>query len=384
MRNKSRHIDFLAEQLKRRHDSVSSYPVREFFPGLLDYLEFIRSNPYLLGLVNTQISALREKDFSTYTDLVKKTVTELQTTEERLIPTLRKIKNPIIKSALEEYNAFKEGRIFTVYQDSTVSWWYQTIILIRAVNEAGKSKLIKEFASLNLKKLIEEFTFSKNAPKLQAELERLNELREKTVWGSWDNLMTFYAVHNPEIKKELFRQNPTLEIPYFRTHSTFYERFKTARVYTEKWPETKGSYQRYLDQIHNYILEKLELDKKPQTTGSSDSGKIQSLIFVRPEDGNLYQLVINNDYTSPITVIRTQKFWKFLIRVAEGEKFTQDSPGVSVTVSNINYQKSKLYSKGVYNKTTILSFEDGKVTPVIELEVIEKPTFQRRLNQQAT
>lgn len=106
---------------------------------------------------------------------------------------------------------------------------------------------------------------------------------------------------------------------------------------------------------------------------------IQRLAFLPKRSENLVTIVINGDYANSFSV-RWGKYWEFLIRAAEGERFLYlDNRGVA-DYFNTN-RRCPLYTQGGYELTQILGRDYEFAVLKVSVELLTPKMFQTRHNK---
>jgi hypothetical protein len=106
---------------------------------------------------------------------------------------------------------------------------------------------------------------------------------------------------------------------------------------------------------------------------------IQRLAFLPRRNEGLVTIVINGDYTKSISV-RWGKYWEFLIRAAEGERFSYLENRGTVDYFNTN-RRCPLYTQGEYELTRILGKDYEFTVFKVSVEILTPKMFQTRLNK---
>lgn len=123
----------------------------------------------------------------------------------------------------------------------------------------------------------------------------------------------------------------------------------------------------------------LPVPKKKVLIQHVTGAEIQNITIVRPEGGDRFQIIVNEDYSNAIEV-GSAKCWQELALIAEEAKFTKKQVKSTFEYFNTNV-RCALYTKTNYRKTQILQVQNGFVAPRVDIEVISSKAFATRVNK---
>ena len=109
--------------------------------------------------------------------------------------------------------------------------------------------------------------------------------------------------------------------------------------------------------------------------------KINEIICVRPNLGNKFIVVLNNDYRNFIKGDRAKSSWDFLFRIAEGEEIPYNVEYKNCIDYFNSNSNNRIYTQTGCKVTKIFKIEGGYIRPNIKMNVISEKALKRRIKK---
>lgn len=326
----------LISNLQRRYDSFVALPEKGFFSGIADYVKYLDESKEFEPVMKL-IKKKQVEDEKKVAGLERELKKDIKKTASKVFGLIIKknIKFDELQQAIDKYNGIIKGRI----QSSAT----REEALYAALNQViatlfkhDYEKLVKPLIKVDKDgKHILGYNISPIYGSYENELEHFRELRERTIWGSWDNFVLVYLV----IHK--FRE----QLKQLDLHKDFWKRMNFIGLHGEMEEilnEKRGdrmhfkqdAYLIYASRVHNFIIDRLftpSLRMQEQAFGQettskvvkSQPGLIESISipraksitkdFVKPYEASLKQFAnLSNKFELDTSAMETD-----LRRVAE-------------------------------------------------------------------
>lgn len=108
--------------------------------------------------------------------------------------------------------------------------------------------------------------------------------------------------------------------------------------------------------------------------------KINSIAFAEHDKGMVRYAVINDDYSAPLEIKVSKKYWGSLYEVADGKLLPAKDHKGFMDYFNSN-DKNLIYTKTRCELTKILGIKDGWITKEIPMNIVSERAFRRRQNK---
>lgn len=270
----------LRNALERKVKFIKSLPDPEFFAELLNYLEFIVTEPGFRQIF-FKLNRIKEQDFKEVRKYRSKLLRGCLKKKKKIERVLRSkgLIDTTVQSSLEEFEQYRSGKL----KSSTPLENSLRLFLERIVSHIGKSRndieeieklLIRDRNGRILKTKL--FDFEDKLQEIEDELA----LKEKhSVWMSWDRLLTIsYSAYG--YRKDWDRLTKRKHFLDLITASLLVTEFQKAIASSGSASISRSSYfkrneyQIDILRVHNFILD--ELDK--EIVGLSIMEKYKKLV----------------------------------------------------------------------------------------------------------
>lgn len=254
----------LVESLERKYTNFIGLPEKGFFYGISDYLKFIDENPGFEEVVST-IDSFREKDKASLLELEKKLLKDIEEVEASIVGSLkgRKIRSKIVNKSLEELEMRKDGRIQS--SSSKAEELYSGLgYLITTLNENGYEDVVSDFIKFapNTKSIVD-YKISEHYNQYREELNEFKSRIQKTIWGSWNELVVAYLVVHRYRKrmKELVDANDVIgQMNFHGLHKEMENVLGNAHDESQRLQFIKDDYVIHINRVHDFFINKLNSD----------------------------------------------------------------------------------------------------------------------------
>ena len=283
----------LKEILERRHKTFVDLDDIGFFLGIADYVDAILKSSELSSIIEENIRSEELNKREEIDDLAKKCELDLKKSAGKLLELAN---NKGIKSLILNFEIFnkKKNR-----EEKNYLIWYPVIhdydsfhkILASFVIEGNKN-IIKDFANITEKGVIIEYTFSPTYPLLKEKIEIFNKDLDRTVWGSWLQVLLIYSKIRDYDR--LTKRIETGETPLMVLDPQ--KLFADPDNILSKSPQKKSDkfnkkdYTVYINQLHNDLMDKLAISsqenlEKEAGTRKSNKEILSPRLTFYPTDG---------------------------------------------------------------------------------------------------
>ncbi len=247
------------ENLQRIYNSFIDLPQKDFFRGIADYVQFIDETEDMEPLVKR----ISEKMESAQQDLV---YIEGKLKEEVFdrFDELKEIlsKNDLTDSKIKEAVGKFEGVVSknTQYTSPLEEALYSSLSdIVRAFVDSGQYELVSNYVELDDKGNIKAFRLAPSYDDYRAELENFRSLKNKTIWGSWNELILVYLlVHKYKEELERIRKNNDFwhEMSFIENHKMIEAVLEGKDVDLNHFK--KDLYVYNVNKVHNFFIQQLE------------------------------------------------------------------------------------------------------------------------------
>jgi hypothetical protein len=251
----------LVESLERQYSNLIKLPEKGFFLGIGDYVKFIDENSGFKLIIST-IDGFREKDKTKLDELEKALLKDVASVEKTVIDRVKKknITSELIKKRIEEYEMTKDGRMQS--GEPKVKALHDSFSLVlMSLHENGYEKLVSEFIEIAPdSKSIADYRISDRYHPYCEELQEFRAKVQKTIWGSWNELVIAYLVIHKykERMRELTEENDFAgQMNFYLLHKEMENVLGNASDEPRRLQFIKDDYIIHIGRIHNFIINKL-------------------------------------------------------------------------------------------------------------------------------
>jgi|GEM_PF-4071471 len=311
-----------------------------FFVKLADYAIFIKDNTELNEIVS---NLLNQKEIDYQEFILKETEAkkELLKAEKKVLKIV--VDNELqkesarIKRAVSDLIGYKEGYIISseAFPEFIHSRLFEIGI---GLAELNKKQLLGEYNKDNSerKNIYGNFVFSNKLKEYREELEKTKNIEKISYWNAWDkiNLVWIVLYDKEKSLKQLSKERNLLSLNLFALIDEMNQIEKSYRHPFEKrslyYNFIREHYKFYLSRLHNYLLNKLSINKRSEKSNEEmilEFDEDKSVLFFKGKEIIISKTKNSNGHKLLETVFKEEsKIWNY-DEIAEDwyDEYTRDS-----------------------------------------------------------
>lgn len=267
-------VDSLEDQVKNFKD----LPEKGFFLGIGDYVKFIDENPGFEEIVSA-INSFRERDRVKLSELEKQLLDDIADVEKAILGRVKGVEiiSKIVEESIKEYEMRKDGRIQS--SASRAEELYDGLgYLITILNENGYQDLVSDFIKFNPDtKSIADYKISEHYYPYKEELADCKSKIQKTIWGSWNELIVVYLVIHKykEKMQELVEANDAIgQMNFYGLHQEMENVLGNVNDDKRRLQFIKDDYVSHINRVHSFIINKLKSDPNQNAEDKGGEGSL--------------------------------------------------------------------------------------------------------------
>ncbi len=188
------------QKLERLYASFFNLPERGFFLGIADYIKYVVETESL-DKEAQKIKEQKGQDESKITALEEKLKKDYEKVADDIFRIINKhnLSFPEVEGAIRQYKGIRDR---TIQSNETIQEALHGGLagMVGALFAKGYQELVKEYVETSSEgKRILHYRISPHYLEYKKELRKFRELRKRSIWGAWNELVLVYlAVHKPD------------------------------------------------------------------------------------------------------------------------------------------------------------------------------------------
>ncbi|OGN14512.1 MAG: hypothetical protein A3G02_00395 [Candidatus Yanofskybacteria bacterium RIFCSPLOWO2_12_FULL_44_13b] len=284
------------EALQRHYglfvDETNQY---NFFLGLNDYLDYIKSITFLVSVMQETLKG-RDIEYALLDQLENKAIKEMKSAKKRFfeITENKHIQSSRLTYALKEIKDYESGKL-QLYTDNNFDSGARSSLLFSAasvVSEMGQREALNEFLVSNKEyrkhsgadsNTYGNFVFSKTIAIRRQQWNKIKELESEEIWGIVDKVLNFHDAwknyRNIDTDPEKYVENCSLQETKRRVRVSIMAsdiaEIKKQNQYhpslVRDGEEDKNllalnldKFKKSIPRLHNFLLSKIEAEEKSE------------------------------------------------------------------------------------------------------------------------
>ncbi|MBI2019053.1 hypothetical protein HYS95_00095 [Candidatus Daviesbacteria bacterium] len=300
----------LVGSLEFKFNSFKDLPEKGFFLGIADYIKFIDENPGFEEIISA-IDAFKEKDAAILVELGKKLLLDVERVEKVIKDRLQgvEISSKIVEKSLEELEMRKDGRIQSSVS-KTEELYSGLGYVITTLYENGYENLVSDLIKfIPNTKSIADYKISEYYYPYKEELTDYKTKIQKTIWGSWNELIVVYLVVHKykEKKKELIAAKDALgEMNLYGLHEEMESILGNSYDKEGRMQFIKDDYIIHINRVHDFVINKLNSDPN-RNTGDEGGRTLQERYTNLLEEVRTNTIDLQDRYNKLLAEIKSQR-----------------------------------------------------------------------------
>ena len=245
--------------LQRIYDSYIDLPQKDFFRGVADYVLYIDENDELEPLVKriTEKMDAAQQDLGQVEDTLKEEVFDSFDKLKKIV-SKNELADSKIKKAISDFESVVSKN--TQYTSPLEEALYSSLSgIVRAFVESGKPKLVGNYVDLDENGNVKAYKLAPSYGDYRTELENFRSLKNKTIWGAWNELVLVYLlIHKYKEELERIRKNNDFwhEMSFIENHKMMEAVLEGKDVDLNHFK--KDLYIYNVNKVHNFFSQQLE------------------------------------------------------------------------------------------------------------------------------